>query len=499
MKHLLSLALVAVLALPAAGQQAGAAKVELAASFSIPDSGGSAPSHAPWVGFTADGARLLAVTSKNDVTVFEAGTRRLLQKVSLPNDTTDGLSLDRTGHSAAWVLKDGTVGVTDLESGKVVARLPKIGARWAALAPDAKTLAVSVGGRVELLDLPRLARRKALDAHEGTVANLAWNPDGTALASVGEDGRLLIHDLKSARTVTLRKPGALHAVAFHPKGDAVVFGGKDRVIWQYTISTRKEEVVSKEQPYWITCQGYSPDGRRVAVGDESCDVWVYTLQPRELLFHGKHHAECWLNSVAWTPDSANVLFGCRPNGYGPTTTVWAANFQSEAARAPDVCQSRDALSRAVDELLPKVKEDETRRALATIRQALTVAGSPLPPPPTAEESAPRPEGRAVSTTGVKFRGQEPPRETVAKAEAKPALPGPLGDLLGLGGARKPDGTGSGPTSPDVPKAPPDLAGVSLDKLPKEIQSLVADYQGEMGREMTRLRSSFQINQWRIKD
>ena len=174
----LCLALVAALAAPARSQDAHSKKVELGASFSVPSSGAGGPSYVPWVGFTADGARLCAVTSQNDVALFDSDSRRLLQKITLPNDATDGLSLDRTGRTAAWVLKDGTVGVTELETGKVVARLPKIGARWAAMAPDAKTLAVSIGGRVDLLELPKLGRKRSLVAthraqRSGTLANIS--------------------------------------------------------------------------------------------------------------------------------------------------------------------------------------------------------------------------------------------------------------------------------------------------------------------------------------
>ena len=153
-------------------------------------------------------------------------------------------------------------------------------------------------------DLGRLGDHQP---HEGEITNLVWSRDGSLLALTGKDGTIVVLDVASGKEAfRAKKPGGLYAVDFHPTERRIVFGGHERKVYQVDLETKEEQVISGHQPYWITCLGYSPDGQLVAVGDESCDVWLYKLKnPKESVFHSKHHVECWLTQVAWTPDESH--------------------------------------------------------------------------------------------------------------------------------------------------------------------------------------------------
>lgn len=423
-------------------------------SFQIP--GGETLSHVPAVVYTADGALLIAATSGSELLIFEAATRKLLRRVKLPHEATDAISIDPRGRTAAWVLKKGGLAVIDLESEKLLACDPSPTVKRVAISPDGLTLAASGDAKIELRRLPSLSRVDTVAGHEGEVTNLAWSPDGRLLASTGKDGRLLVHDVPARLVLLEKKKGReLHAVAFHPRGTALAYGGHDRQVYQHDLETGREEIVSQSQPYIITSLGYSPDGELLAVGDESCDIWLYKLKSKELAFHNKHHLECWLGNVAWTPDNATFLFSCRPNAHAAKPAVYAGNRLLEAAQSGPVRHSRTALLKALEDSLATAKDPEERESLEAHRKALAN-----------EESAPALAGADSGTYGLSLEGASFSGNNWADLTVVPIEP--------------------------VTLAPPTA------HLPPEIRQMIAEHQESLKKESEKLQAYYCLNAWQLR-
>ncbi len=311
-----------------------AAQVELAPSFRLPQEAGREVSHMPGVVFTKDGARLIAGTSQGEVIAWETARGEIAQRVKFADSPVLALAMDPEGTVLVALLESGALEVVDPKTGKVVAAEEKVeAARTLVIAPDGKHIAIARKTAIEVRSVPSLTVVGAVAAaHATEVTNLAASPDGKLLASVGRDGKLRLWSLPGLAPGEKKseKASPLHAVAFSPDGAKVAFGGEANIVHEMDVATGHERTIAEGQPYWITAVGYSRDGKTLAIGDESCDIWLYDVEARKRLFHGKHHVECWLSSVAWAPDQETFLFGCRPNSHAGKPAIYTANVHAEA-------------------------------------------------------------------------------------------------------------------------------------------------------------------------
>ena len=436
------------------------AQVDLDQSFQIPktdDQGkGHALSHTPALVFTADGKRMVAVTADNEIIVFDAKTRKMLKRHRLSAKATDAVSIDRRGRLAAWVLKGGGIVVVDIQTGKTLVRDDKAGAKWIALSPDGKRLAISRGKILQTRLVKDLSVQNTWDARKAEITNLAWSRDGALLASTASDGTFRVVNSVSGKMVfRAKKSAALYALDFHPTRPEVIFGGHDKKIYQVDLNSGKEQVVSGNQPFWITCLGYSPNGKVIAVGDESCDVWLYDVEkPGKPIFHSKHHVECWLTRAAWAPDNQTFVFGCRPNSHAGKPALFTALNYGEAARSPEVRRSRKALLASIEAELKSAKGEEARAALKRLMQALK-----------SEE---------------KLHGQG---GSIGSDQITIGVPGLGGPQIGLPSVGKPM---------PVPVAP------DTKLLPEKLRKLLKIHQETQQKARDKLKKSFNINQWRLQ-
>jgi len=441
--------------------------VDLADSFLIPQKEGAGLSHTPSVVFTSDGRRMVTATSDREIVEFDVATRKLLRKIAFPEEVTDAVSIDAAARHAVWVLKKGGLVVMDLRLEKTVARDDALASTWVAVSPDGSRLAVSSGKQITLRHLPSLKKADELPSHGEDVTNLAWSRDGRLLGSTSRDGTIRIRDMEKKKTTyEAKKPGPLYALAFHPDGTFAAYGGEEKKIYQVEFATGKEDVIAANQPYWITCLGYSQDGSRLAAGDESCDIWLFTLKDKTLAFHSKHHVECWLSSIAWAPDRETFLFGCRPNAHAGRPSLWVGNQRAEAARSGAVRQSRTAVLRKIEEELARTKDPETKKALDDYRSTLAK-----------EES--------LQTTN-QFGGWGEYQVDGAYFESSTAV------LAGAPIDSKATASALVGGKVHNPSSAP-------SKLPASVQSLAQNHEAELQKEMKKLGSAFYcVNQYSIK-
>lgn len=123
----------------------------------------------------------------------------------------------------------------------------------------------------------------SLTAHAGSVASVEFSPDGTRMASVGNDDLVIIWDAISGRDIiTLRGHEAnVVDVAFSPDGNQIATASGDGTIRLWEASPLEDEkdeqplVDYREHVGRVMAIGFSPDGRKIVSGSVKGEVHVW--------------------------------------------------------------------------------------------------------------------------------------------------------------------------------------------------------------------------------
>jgi WD40 repeat protein len=183
--------------------------------------------------YSPDGQRLLAQHGTDAPRVLDAASGR----------TTATLAgAARTTTVGAWVGDDRIVigdaqgGVDSYSSsGGDRRRLTRLGdaVLGAAASPDGRTVAVSAGSTVEVLDAATGARIRTLSGHTQNVTALAYSSSGNYLLSGSSDGTARLWNVGTGTTLTrLDEPGSqIRAVAYDSAARTVIAGGRDSALY----------------------------------------------------------------------------------------------------------------------------------------------------------------------------------------------------------------------------------------------------------------------------
>jgi WD40 repeat protein len=104
--------------------------------------------------------------------------------------------------------------------------VPAVGNQFFALAASAQGLLVAGGPRLSVFaqhDIARTLRQFRDRAHHGWIACVAFSPDGSTIASGGDDGVLRVWDVESGAEIRTLPghPGGVASVAFLDRGSTI--------------------------------------------------------------------------------------------------------------------------------------------------------------------------------------------------------------------------------------------------------------------------------------
>lgn len=225
-------------------------------------------------------------------------------------------------------------------AGQVVCRasLPYGDPSSVAISPDGTRLASScVHGdrsRVVIFDAISGKQTADCDAHHANLWALTFSPDGTRLATCGEDKVARVWNAATGALLVTCRGHAIKVlgVAFSPDGSRLVTASSDGTVRQWDSRTGQEV----EPPYdrhsgEVVTVAYSPDGQSVASAGEDRTIRVWRARGRQdvAVLHG--HAG-GVVEVAFSPDGRRL--GSRScaswlvTAWDNTVRVWDVDSQA---------------------------------------------------------------------------------------------------------------------------------------------------------------------------
>ena len=162
-----------------------------------------------------------------------------------------------------------------------------------------------------------------LDGHQGSVLSVSFSPDGQQLATVGENGTVLLWTASGQSIPTLKEhQGSVSGVSFSPDGQQLATAGKDSIVRLWNLKTRQSIATFKGHKGSVSGVSFSPDGQQLATVDDAVGrLWD---RSGRLLGELKGHQKSVL-SVSFSPNGRQIA----TTGQDGTARLWNVATQQQ--------------------------------------------------------------------------------------------------------------------------------------------------------------------------
>jgi serine/threonine protein kinase len=151
---------------------------------------------------------------------------------------------------------------------------------------------------------------------ETAIASVAFSHDGRTLASGGEDSRIALWDVASAK-LSRRLPAhtrTVRSVAFSPDGRTLAWGGGDSRVELWDVASGQVLYTLPAQSGVVSSVSFSPDGSILASGSHNKKIVLWDVISGKMRLSRPlegHKGKVW--SVAFSPDGLTLASGSGDN------------------------------------------------------------------------------------------------------------------------------------------------------------------------------------------
>ncbi len=133
--------------------------------------------------------------------------------------------------------------------------------------------------QIQLGELP------AIEGREGeTIEAIALNPKDSAMIAVATGNDILVYDRIKCEElgVLTGHTDTVTCLCFSPDGTLLATGGNDRLIMLWSVQQQSSSFFKGHEGE-ITCLSFSPDGNHLASGSVDCTVKLWDVQKKEII------------------------------------------------------------------------------------------------------------------------------------------------------------------------------------------------------------------------
>jgi WD40 repeat protein len=286
--------------------------------------------------FSPDGTRLAVATGEGTTRIWDLDPQRSRERLLLATHGWGGwdLAVSPDGRRLATFGPDG-IGIWNLETGR--GRVTYAAGNQPPLFPDKIHLAFSPdrarlvaggfgGDSVLVLDATTGRRIRALPGQP--AADLAFSPDGTRLATAGQDETVKLWDGHTGTQLGTmpQSDSPLVGVAFSPDGRRLAISDAWGTVRLWDGHTGTQPVTLPQSDSDIRGVAFSPDGRRLVGVHASGTVMVWDVATGNQQLTLVGHAGRILD-VAFSPDGTRLA----TSGQDGTVRLWDSHTGTQLA------------------------------------------------------------------------------------------------------------------------------------------------------------------------
>ncbi len=273
--------------------------------------------------------RWLAMTSGNDIIVYDAQSRECIQMLKGHTDEVRSVAWDHESRCLASGSSDKTARLWDTSSGKELWMLEGHKDYVTSVAWDHESKRLVSGSddnTVRLWETSSGKQLRVLQGHTDGVRSVAWDHESKRLASGSDDKTVRLWEASSGKELRVLQghTNFVTSVAWDHKSTRLASGSWDKTLRLWEASSGKELRVLQGHTNGVNSIAWDHESKRLASGsaDKTARLWEASSGKELRVLQG--HTS-YVNSVAWNPESKRLASGSGDN----TVRLWEVSSGKE--------------------------------------------------------------------------------------------------------------------------------------------------------------------------